>query len=147
MLTTDRVSGLVLVGVAAAAAAGTRGLPVGSLGEPGPGFLPLVLAGLLALFGLIVAFADRRSGALRALEWPEARHAVAILAACAFAALALERLGYRATVFVLVAVLAGVVERRRPLAALAVAAGLAAVTYYVFATLLKVPLPRGPFGL
>ncbi|HEX7125330.1 MAG TPA: tripartite tricarboxylate transporter TctB family protein [Thermodesulfobacteriota bacterium] len=147
MLTTDRVSGLVLVGVAAVAAAGTRALPVGSLREPGPGFLPLVLAGLLALFGLVVAFADRRSGALRALEWPEARHAVAILAACAFAAFALERLGYRVTVFVMVAVLAGAVERRRPLAALAVAAGLSAVTYFVFADLLKVPLPRGPFGL
>ena len=62
-------------------------------------------------------------------------------------ALALERLGYRITIVVACAFLIGVVERRRPVAAALVAIGLAAGTYYLFDTLLRVQLPRGPFGL
>jgi hypothetical protein len=146
-MSTDRVAGGALIALGAWVAFESRALPLGGLRDPGPGFFPLVLAGLLALFGLAVAVADGRAPGLRSLAWPEARHAAAILAACAFAAFALERLGYRMTVFVLVAVLTGLVERRRPLAALAVAAGLSALSFYVFADVLKVPLPRGPLGL
>ncbi len=147
MLTTDRVAGAVLVVFAAVVAVESRALPVGSVRDPGPGFLPLLLALLLAIFGVAVAVAGRTAPRLRTLAWPEARHAVAILAACVFAAVALERLGYRITVFALVAGLTGLVERRPPLAALGVAAGLSALSFYVFADLLQVPLPRGPFGL
>lgn len=147
MITTDRLSGAVLVALAAAVALEARAYPLGTLRDPGPAFVPVVLAGLLALFGLVVAVSGRQAPPLRALAWPEARHAVAILGACAFAALALEPLGYRLTVFLLVAAVTGLLERRHPLAALAVAAGLSALSFYVFADVLRVPLPRGPFGL
>jgi len=72
---------------------------------------------------------------------------VAIFAACAFAALGLERLGYRLTICVALLFLLGVVERKRPVVAVAFAAGFAAGTYFLFDTLLRVQLPRGPFGL
>jgi len=37
-----------------------------------------------------------------------------------------------------------VVERKRPVVTMAVALGLSLGTFYVFSTLLKVPLPLGP---
>jgi Tripartite tricarboxylate transporter TctB family len=82
-----------------------------------------------------------------ALGWSEWRHAVAIVAACAFTALALERLGYRLTIALTCVFLVGVVERKVPTAAVVFAVGMAAGTYYLFDTLLRVQLPRGPFGL
>jgi hypothetical protein len=143
----DRVAGLALAALAAAVAAESLRYPVGTVREPGPAFFPLVLALALAGFGLLTAAAGGRSVPLRALGWGEWRHAAAILGAAAFAALALERLGYRLTLIVLLAVLLGAVERRGLLLTAAVALGLALGSFYLFDTLLRVPLPRGPFGL
>jgi len=69
------------------------------------------------------------------------------LAGSAFAAFALERLGYRLTVIVLLAFLLGVMERKRPAVVVAVALGLSLGSFFLFSNLLKVPLPRGPWGL
>ena len=82
-----------------------------------------------------------------AAGWSEWRHTLAIVGTCAFVALAIERLGYRSTIVIACAFLIGVVERRHPVAAALVAIGLATGTYYLFDTLLRVQLPRGPFGL
>ena len=76
-------------------------------------------------------------------EW---RHAVAIFAACAFCALALERVGYRVTIFIALVFLVGLVERKSPAATLAFAAALALGTFWLFDTLLRVPLPRWSLG-
>ena len=146
-MTTDRVSGAVLALVGLLWAWESRGLPFGSLRDPGPAFLPVALALLLAALGLLLCVGGARSPSLDALRWGEGRHAAAILGACAFAALALERLGYRWTTLVMVLFLARVVERKRPLAALAVALALSFGSYLLFARGLKVPLPRGPFGM
>jgi hypothetical protein len=61
--------------------------------------------------------------------------------------LALERIGYRLTMIALLVFMLGVVERKRPLPILLVAVGFAFISYYVFATLLRVQLPQGPWGL
>jgi hypothetical protein len=108
--------------------------------------MPVVLALLLLGFGLVL-LAVGRSGALRDMIWQEWRQAVAILVACAFAALALERLGYRLTMVLVLAGLVGLVERRGLLPTVVFALALAFGSHYFFDTLLRVPLPRGPFGL
>jgi len=69
------------------------------------------------------------------------------MATCVFVALALERLGYRLTMAVACVFLLAVVERKGLVPALLFSVGLAAGTYYLFDTLLRVQLPRGPFGL
>ena len=114
---------------------------------PGAGFFPLVLAALLAVGGALMLAGSRASQALRELAWPELRHAVQIIAICAFASAALEALGYRLTVgAMLLALLAGV--ERQPLAIAApVAGGISAASYWVFAKLLLVQLPTGPWGI
>jgi hypothetical protein len=79
--------------------------------------------------------------------WSEWRHAVAILAVCAFMALGLERLGYRLTIFVALAFLLGVVERQRLVTTAVFSVAFSAASFYLFAILLRVPLPRSPWGL
>ena len=48
---------------------------------------------------------------------------------------------------VLLMVLLGVMERKRPAVVMAVALGLSLGSFFLFSNLLKVPLPRGPWGL
>jgi|SRR6266545_4022774 hypothetical protein len=146
MLTTDRVAGGGLTLFALVVLWESRKYPLGSLHNPGPGYMPVLLASLLLLFGLLVLATGGRSEPFSTLRWDEGRHAAAILGTCAFAAVALERLGYRLTVLLALAVLIGIVERRRPLVAVAVSAGVAFGSFYLFNTLLRVLLPLGPFG-
>ncbi|MBI3002843.1 MAG: tripartite tricarboxylate transporter TctB family protein [candidate division NC10 bacterium] len=146
MLTTDRLAGLLLLLFSLAVMWETRVLPLGSFHQPGPGYMPMLLAVALAATSILVALGGGGAPPTRSLEWPETRHAVAILGACAFAALALERLGYRLTVLLLLAFLLGAVERRRPALVATMALGLAVGTFFLFSNLLKVPLPRGPLG-
>jgi len=120
-------------------------LPLGSVASPGPAYFPGLLAVLLLAAGLAMA-ALGGGPRVSTLDWREWRHGVAIFAACAFCALALERLGYRLTIFVALGFLVGVVERKSPAATLVFAAALALGTFWLFDTLLRVPLPRGSLG-
>jgi hypothetical protein len=144
MLTRDRVAGVVIVLFSLAVMWEDRALPLGTFHNPGPGYMPMVLAIILAAMGVLVILGGGDSPLLTALSWTEGKHALGILAGCAFTALALERLGYRLTVILLVAFLLWVVERKRPPVVLVAALGLALGTFYLFSTLLKVPLPLGP---
>jgi putative tricarboxylic transport membrane protein len=144
MLTRDRVAGIALLLFAAAVMWEDRAFPLGSVTKPGPGYMPMLLATILAAMALLVIWTGGRSPSFGSLGWPEWRHAVAILAGCAFTALALERIGYRLTVILLVGLLLWVVERKRPAVVIAMALGLSLGTFYVFCTLLQVPLPLGP---
>ena len=74
-------------------------LPLGSVASPGPAYFPGVLALLLLAAGVAVA-ALAGGPRVSSLDWTEWRHGVAIFATCAFCALALERLGYRLTIFI-----------------------------------------------
>jgi putative tricarboxylic transport membrane protein len=80
-----------------------------------------------------------------AIPWTEWRHAVAILGACVFMALALERLGYRLTILVVLLALLTLVERKRWVVGAVFAVGFSLGSYLLFNTLLRVPLPQGPF--
>jgi hypothetical protein len=143
----DQVSGLVLLALALFVAWANRAYPVGSLVDPGPGFLPLALAVFLGATGLLIAAAGGRSPRFGETRWPELVRAVVILVACGFAAIALERLGYRLTMAALLVFFLGVVERKNPYVTAAVAIGFSLVSYLVFATWLRVPLPLGPGGI
>lgn len=146
-MTTDRVAGFALGLIGLYVFWESRALPLGSLRNPGPAYLPIALALALVGLGALVALSGGAGRRLREVEWSEARHALAILAACAFAAWALERLGYRLTMMATLLFLLGVVERRRLWFAVSFAVLLPVLTFYLFDTLLRVPLPRGPFRL
>ena len=146
-MTVDRVAGVALVLIGLATLWESRAFPLGSLHRPGPAYMPVVLAVLLILFGVAVFAMGRGARTLRQVGWPEWRHAVAIFAACAFAAWGLERLGYRLTMAVVVGFLLLALERKGWVLGLGLSVVMAWGSFYLFDTLLRVPLPRGPFGL
>jgi putative tricarboxylic transport membrane protein len=146
-MTTDRLAGAALVLIGIVAIWESRAFPLGSLHRPGPAFMPVLLAGLLILFGLAVAAMGAAAGRLLDVGWAEWRHAAAIFGCCAFAAWGLDRLGYRITMAVVLAMLFLALERLTVVASLVLTVGMAWGSFYLFDTLLKVPLPRGPFGL
>ena len=146
-LRSDQVSGLFLLLLALFIAWENRSYPLGSLHDPGPGYLPLALAIFLGVTGMLVAATGGRSVSYAALRWPELVRAGVILLACAFAAFALERIGYRLTMLALLVFFLGVVERKKPFVVATVAIGFSLISYFVFATWLRVPLPVGPGGI
>jgi putative tricarboxylic transport membrane protein len=147
MLTTDRVAGAALVAIGLVTIWESRQFPLGSLHRPGPAYMPVLLAALLIVFGLATAVLGSASRRMSEVGWHEWRHAVAIFAACAFAAWGLDRIGYRLTMAGVLAFLLLVLERQRIVLGLVVTVAVAWGSYYLFDTLLKVPLPRGPYGL
>ena len=146
-LRSDQVSGLMLVVLALYVWWMNRAYPIGSLSEPGPGYVPLLLAIFMGAMGLLVALSGGKSMPLAAMQWTEAKRAIALLIACGVAAYALERLGYRITMAALLIFFLGVMERRKPMMVAMVGIGFSLVTFYLFATLLRVPLPVSPWGV
>ncbi len=145
-LRDDQVSGAALAIAGALIALQSWQYPIGSLAEPGPGYLPFALGIALAGFGALVAIAGGRSPAFGWARFDDALKGLAILAGLAFAAMALEQLGYRITMAILLLYYLGVLERRPWLTTLVLTAIVALGSHYVFARLLRVPLPIGVFG-
>jgi putative tricarboxylic transport membrane protein len=147
MLTIDRVAGGALVLIGLVALWESRRLPLGAFHRPGPAYMPVVLALLLILFGVALALMEGRSGRFGDVGWHEWRHAIAIFAACAFAAWGLERVGYRLTMAGVLLFLLFVLERKGIVLSLVLTVTIAWGSFFLFDTVLRVPLPRGPFGL
>jgi hypothetical protein len=146
MLTTDRVAGGLLVLFSLLFIWESRHLPLGTFRQPGPAYVPVVLAILLLLFGLVLIFTSSHAPSLAAIRWSEWRHALAILAASTFSIFAIERLGYRLTVLLVLGFLLKAVERRSWTLSLAFAFVLSFGSFFLFYTVLRVPLPEGPLG-
>ena len=145
-MTTDRVSGTVLVLFALLVIWESRHLPLGTFRQPGPAYFPVILAILLVILGAFLVLAAGRAPLFSSIAWTEWRHAVAILGASIFAIFAIERLGYRLTVLLVLMFLVKVVEKRGWLLSLAFAFSFSFGSYFLFYTILRVPLPEGPLG-
>jgi hypothetical protein len=145
-LRNDQLSGLMLLALAIFVGWQNRAYPMGSLQEPGAGYTPLLIAIFLGVTGLLIALKGASSQPLGEMQWPEAKRAAMILAACAVATYSLEPLGYRITVISLLVFFLGVMERRKPVMVASVAIGFSFLSFYFIGTLLRVPLPRGPLG-
>lgn len=145
-MTIDRLSGAFLVLVGLFVVWERRVLPLGTTGHPGPGYVPLLLAILLIVFGAILIVRGKGAPALRSVSWPEAPHAVAILGCCIFTTLFMETIGYRLTMLLALGFLFGVMERIKIWLTLLLTFGFSFGTFWLFDTLLRVPLPRGGWG-
>jgi hypothetical protein len=147
MVTTDRVAGAALVVIGLIALWESRRFPLGTLHRPGPAYMPVLLALLLIVFGIAVASMGARRQRLSEVGWHEWRHALGIFAACAFSAWGLDHLGYRLTMAGVLAFLLLVLERKGVILTAVLTVAIAWGSFLLFDTLLRVPLPRGPFGL
>ena len=142
-MTIDRLSGAFLVLLGLFVLWERRVLPLGTSQHPGPGYAPLLLAILLIVFGAILIIGGKGSPSLRSISWPEAPHAAAILACCIFTTLLMERIGYRLTMFIVLGFLLGVIERMKIWLVLSLVAFFSLGSFWLFDSLLRVPLPRG----
>jgi len=143
---SDQFSGLMLVAFALYVVWANQPYPTGTIHRPGPGFMPLALAIFLGLLGLLIAAGGARSRPVVEMRWTEAKRAITILLTAAVAVYALDEVGYRLTVMVLLVFLMGVIERKPPLIVAILSIGFPLLSYYIVADLLLVPLPRSPWG-
>ena len=146
-LTIDQVAGSFFAAFSLLVLWETRKIPFGFLAEPGPGVVPTLLASILLVCSIAVIIGGRSGKRAAEVQWTEWRHAIAILGTCAFMALAMERFGYRLTMFIALLALVGIVEKKGWIAGILFAGAFSFATHYLFNTLLRVPLPQGPFGL
>lgn len=144
----DRLGAALLVIVALAVGVESSRVPIGRLSQPGPGFLPLLAAGALALLAVaLFVEASLRPGILgasRAEPWPGWRKIVLMVAGLLAYALVLEKVGYLLATAPLLALFM-VLERQRWLVVLGTALLATLASYWIFAVWLRVPLPRGVF--
>lgn len=145
-MTIDRLSGAFLVLVGLFVVWERRVLPLGTAQNPGPGYAPLLLALLLILFGVLLIIQGKGAKPVHSLSWSEAPHAIAILGCCVFTALFMELIGYRLTMFLALGFLFGVMERIKAWLTLTLTLCLSLGSFWLFDSLLRVPLPRSGWG-
>ena len=144
----DRVSSLVLVVFALVAVNEARKLRFGSLSAPGPGFVPLCLAVALALVGFLLlwrAIREPESAAPPAAPGARWKSVVSLIALVAYT-FALEPLGFVLATAALLFFFFRVLDGQRWWVALAGAVAVSMLAYLVFARLLHVRLPEGPWS-
>lgn len=127
---------------------GALAFPFGTAARPGPGFFPAAVGVFLCLVAAaFVARALQRQAILTVPAAPVARDARARVATTtaglAGFCLLLPWTGYPLAALLFVALLLRRLGGARWARALVAAAASAALSYYVFAVLLGVPLPRG----
>jgi putative tricarboxylic transport membrane protein len=146
-LTIDQAAGAFFAAFSLLVLWETRKIPFGFLAEPGAGAMPTILAFALLACSIALVIGGRSGKRAAAIQWTEWRHAVFILGTCVFMGLALERLGYRLTVFIALLAMTSILEKKGWITGLVFAGCFSFGTYFLFNALLHVPLPKGPFGL
>ena len=145
-LRRDHVAGGCFVLAGAVVLAISSDLPFGTLASPGAGMLPMLLIGLLMVFGAVLLVRAGESPPLASIDWADVRHALPVIAVACVAASAYTTLGFLTVMPLMLFFLIFVVERRPLLPAAAFSLGATVLAYAVFGYLLKSPLPRGIMG-
>ena len=145
-LRADHVAGAAFVAFGVVILALSGDLPTGQLSMPGSGFLPKLVAALLIIFGATLFLRARESEPFAALGWNDLPHAARVVAITAAAVALYTVLGFIVTLILLIAGVLIVIERRNPLRAAGYALAVVLIAYVGFTSLLKTPLPGGPFG-
>ena len=146
IIRTDHVAGGVFVALGIVVLALSGDLPVGTLSFPGAGMMPKLVAALMILFGLLLVARAGESEPLASLAWGDLPHAARVVAITAVAIALYQPLGFIVTMTLLLFTLTFGAERRPVLAAAAFSAGVVALTYLLFAVVLKTPLEPGILG-
>jgi Tripartite tricarboxylate transporter TctB family len=142
----DLVSGLLFVVLGAAFAIGATKYGLGSGARPGPGYFPLILGGLLATLGLIVAVRSQTAGPEPAepighLAW---KPLLATIASIIVFGVALPRLGLVITVPIVVLIVSVAGHEFSWKSALTCGAILALGSWLIFIVGLELTIPLTP---
>lgn len=149
MKISDTVVGAGFVTAGALVVAGTLGYPTLDGGHPGPALFPRILGTLMVALGAGLALQGVRTrDATQAVEWRRLHRNVGVVNALfvlggvlAYVGL-VERLGFLITGALLLFLLMWRL-RVPPLRALVIALAFTTTVHFLFAKILKVPLPLG----
>jgi putative tricarboxylic transport membrane protein len=150
MKTGDLLAGLVLIGVGSFIIHQALRLDYVNEFGPGPGFLPFWIgAGLVSLSAILLAMtvlAPERGRLQEQSSRAEVLRGLAAWVAVMVGISLLEQLGFLASYVLLTFFLVWIMARRSAWVSLIAAAACGAVLYFLFAGLLDLPLPPGPWG-
>lgn len=147
-LTAGAASAIFWVAMAILACYGATRLGLGSVTEPGAGFIFFWAGLMLALLSLIVLVDSIRGtedmiADMEKMNW--AKIALILLSLLLYAYF-LEKLGFVLTTFVLLSFLLGWIESTNWGRAVAIASAAALACFAIFELWLKIRLPKGIFG-
>jgi hypothetical protein len=145
-LRADHVAGAAFIAFGLLVIAISGSLPFGNLSSPGSGFMPMILSGLLILFGGTLVARAGESRPFAAVSWSDARHAAMVVFITMLAIAAFEPLGFVTANVLMMFALLVVIERRRLAPAAVYSLGVVIVTFVLFVYVLKTPLETGPLG-
>lgn len=162
---SEIVQGLLITVLSGGMFAWSEQLPPSRTAVPGAGFFPELVAAAGVVFGVIILVRGIRSraAAARAGGAPEARPQPQpeaepqdwglylriggpVMLASALFVFAFERLGFLISSFLFLAIVLLLLGERRPLVIVIFSAGLSAAVYYLFNSVLQLPLPAGLLG-
>ncbi|MCC2687546.1 MAG: Tripartite tricarboxylate transporter TctB family protein [Geminicoccaceae bacterium] len=147
-ISLDPVNGLcgaIFVGVGAFFAVQSLLLDIGTALRMGPGYFPLVLAGVLILLGAIILVQAVRAGS-EPIGPLAMRGMLFILPAPILFGLTIRGLGFVPSIFLTALLASFASHRMRPVMALILAAGVTVFAVVVFSYGLGLPFPRfGPW--
>jgi hypothetical protein len=146
ILRADHVAGATFVGIGLLIFALSGDLPAGRLSMPGSGFLPKIIAALLVLFGAALVLRAKESEAFNAINWGDLPHALQVIAIAAAGIALYTKAGFLLALFLMIAALLIVIERRNPLRAVIYTVCVVVITFVGFEYVLKTPMPNGPWG-
>lgn len=146
MISRDQMSGLFWLGISIFVCFESIRAGSGTFHSPGPGFLPFWAGTVLGTFAMILIVTNilkkqkEITNLWKGVEWSKV---ILVFASLLIYATLFAKVGYLITTFGLMAVLLGVVERRKIWIQGVTALITALVTYFVFYKLLGVQLPKG----
>ena len=145
LMRREVLCGASVIAVGTAAMAEALGYPFGSVARIGPGFLPVIYAGLLVTLGVVILAAGR--GETAGIDRPALRPVIAVSAAFLAWAWLAPRAGLLVATMGLV-IMAALSRPGLPRVAeiATIAIGTAAVTGVLFVCVLALPLPLWPWG-
>ena len=145
ILRRDHIAGGVFIAAGLLVFAMSGDLPFGTLASPGAGMLPKLVLGLMIAFGAILVARSRESPPLAEIEWGDFRHAATVAVVTAIAIALYTAIGFVLSVTLLLFVLFYFIEHRSVWRAAVISIGVTALSYLLFNTLLKSPLPPMPY--
>ena len=142
----DVLAGGIFIVLGLAFALGALAYEIGSPLRMGPGYVPLVLGGLMAGLGLLVVvkgFVAEPSEPIGTVDW---RAAMLITASLLFFGLTVRGLGVIGALFGASLIAALARSRTSPIGAIVIALGLTALSVVIFIVALRLRLPLvGPW--
>jgi putative tricarboxylic transport membrane protein len=129
-----------------ASLAGSLSLPMGTVEQPGPGVFPLAVAVFILSLSIPALLLSLKTGAAHESVFPggtDRRRVIAVACAVFFFVLFLKPLGYAPCCAVMMAAVLRLLGMRSWPKTVAAALVTAILSYYIFSSLLEVPLPRG----